>query len=183
MQHATGLSGWLGKGALMAALGGALVLGWQGRGRFFPAEAGGLAPAYAAPTLAGDTLALEALRGRVVLLNVWATWCAPCRTEMPALERLYRRFRARGLEVVAVSVDAAPLGSAADVVRPMVEELGVSFPILLDPDGVVSRRFGVTGLPTTLLIGRDGRVLDRLLGPAPWDEAPYAETIRRALES
>lgn len=178
---------WLLQGIVLAGLGVVIALGWRERERFTPIERGALAPAYAAATLDGDTVSLESLRGRVVLLNVWATWCAPCRWEMPALERLYRAYRDRGLEVAAVSVDAAPgqiglFNAAGGEVRSMVDELGLSFTILLDPEGIVQRRFGVTGLPTTFLIGRDGRVVDVVLGPVRWDEPPYTDIVERALE-
>jgi len=158
-----------------------LFFGWQRRDRFAPAVVGEPAPGYAAPTLDGDTLALEALRGRVVLLNVWATWCAPCRVEMPALDRLYRQYRDDGLVVVAVSVDAG--SDAARLVRRFVADLGLAFPVLLDPAGTVQDRFGVNGLPTTFLIDRTGRIRARLLGPAAWDRPPHTDDVRRLLES
>lgn len=172
---------WIVRAAVAAAVAGVIALGWAQRRRFAPVTAGDRAPAYAAPSLAGDTVSLGALRGKVVLLNVWATWCAPCRWEMPALDRLHRALRDRGLEVVAVSVDAAP-GGPDGAVREMVEELGLSFTVLVDPAGEVRRRFGVSGLPTTFLIGRDGTVLERVLGPARWDRAPHADRVREALE-
>lgn len=171
---------WLVRILIVAGLGVVVALGWIERDRFTPLEPGRGVPAYAAPTLAGDTLDLADLRGRVVLLNVWATWCEPCRWEMPALERVHRRLRERGLEVVAVSVDALP-GAADGPVRAMIDELGLSFTVLLDPAGEVQRRFGVAGLPTTFLIDREGRLIDRVLGPVHWDEPPHVDAIDRAL--
>ncbi|HEX6938732.1 MAG TPA: TlpA disulfide reductase family protein [Longimicrobiales bacterium] len=179
--------GWLPHGLVFAALAGLITLGWLRRDRFDPVAAGDRAPDYAAVTLAGDTLSLASLRGNIVLLNVWATWCAPCRREMPALERLYRALRDRGLRIVAVSVDAAPggvdaLGNPGGDVRAMVRDLGLSFTVLLDPRAEVRRRFGVNALPTTFLIDRSGRIVERVLGPAPWDEPPYADRVRALLE-
>ncbi len=179
--------GWLLRALAFAALAAVIALGWARRDRFAPVGVGDRARAYAAPSLAGDSVSLASLRGRVVLLNVWATWCEPCRWEMPALERLQRTLRDRGLEVVAVSVDAAPGGPAAlaapgGAVRAMVEELGLSFTVLLDPAGEVRRRFGVTALPTTFLIDRHGIVVERVVGPARWDESPHADRVREVLE-
>jgi peroxiredoxin len=158
-----------------------LLFGWQRRDRFAPAVVGEPAPDFAAPTLAGDTLALEALRGRAVVLNVWATWCAPCREEMPALDRLYRQHRDDGLVVLAVSVDAG--SDAARLVRAFVADLDLAFPVLLDPAGTLQDRFGVNGLPTTFLIDRGGRIRARVLGPAEWDRPPRLDDVRRLLES
>lgn len=182
------VQGWLIRGVVTVALGIMVALGWTERERFTPVEARRRAPAYAAPSLTGDTVSLEALRGRVVLLNIWATWCPPCRWEMPALERLHRELHDEGLEVVAVSVDAAPgeldfVGKPGGDVRALVRDLGLTFTILLDPQGEVQRRYGVVGLPTTFLVGRDGRVVERVLGPARWDEPPHADRIRELLES
>jgi peroxiredoxin len=179
---------WLQTGVILAALAVVVALGWRERQRFAPVGPGDRAPTYAAPSLAGDTVSLESLRGRVVLLNVWATWCAPCRWEMPAIERLHREYRDQGLEVVAASVDVVPGGIDAlrapdGPVARMVDELGLTFRILLDPAGEVQDRFGVAGLPTTFLIDRDGRIVERVLGPARWDEPPHRDRVLRVLGS
>ncbi|HEX7052077.1 MAG TPA: TlpA disulfide reductase family protein [Longimicrobiales bacterium] len=172
---------------VLAGIGVVVVLGWLERDRFTPAETGHRAPAYAAPSLAGDTVSLRSLRGRVVLLNVWATWCPPCRWEMPALNHVYRELHDQGLEVVAVSVDAAPGGiealSAADgSVRKLVDKWGLDFDVLLDPQARVQRLFGVTGLPTTFIIGRDGEIVGKVLGPLPWDAPLHLDRLRQLLE-
>lgn len=174
--------------AALAVVAALVVLGWVHRNRFLPLEDGAAAPSFVARSLDGREVSFDEFRGRVVLLNVWATWCPPCRREMPALERLYRKLGPRGLEVVAVSVDEHPGGFEAlagpdGPVRSFVEELGLTFPVLLDLDGVVKDRYGVMGLPTTFLIGRDGRIRKRFLGPAAWDEPPYSTTIERLLEN
>jgi peroxiredoxin len=178
---------WLVRGMLLAGVAALLLLGWRARERFAPVVAGTPAPAYAAPSLQGDTVSLAALRGRVVLLNVWATWCTPCLREMPAMHRLQAALRDDGLEVVAVSVDAvAPgpdrLDRARARVGEYVAELAVDFTVLLDPAGEVQRLFGVTGLPTTFLIDRDGRIAARVLGAVDWDVPPHLHRVQRLLE-
>lgn len=121
---------------------------------------GASAPDFALPALDGRTYRLSELRGRAVLINFWATWCGPCRTEMPAIEEVYRRYGGDRLLVLAVNVE-----EDAEHVVPFVQRLGLSFPILLDRDGAVSRRYRITGLPTTYLIRANGKVDGVRLGP------------------
>ncbi|HLU24699.1 MAG TPA: TlpA disulfide reductase family protein [Longimicrobiales bacterium] len=126
-----------------------------------PLSVGDVAPAYAAVTPAGDTLSLEGLRGEPVLLNVWATWCPPCREEMPGLEALHREFAAAGLRVVGVSIDRA---SARPAVEQFVEDHEITFTILLDPEDRVTRAFRLAGVPETYLIDAEGRIVRRWIG-------------------
>ncbi|RWO25443.1 MAG: TlpA family protein disulfide reductase [Mesorhizobium sp.] len=114
---------------------------------------------------AGEPQSLEDWRGKMVLLNVWATWCAPCRAEMPTLDRLQERLGDEGFDVVALSVDRAGAGA----VRKFFDEIGVKLPVFIDQDGAAIRALGLFGLPATLLIGPDGNELARLAGPAEWD--------------
>ncbi|RMD78019.1 MAG: TlpA family protein disulfide reductase [Gammaproteobacteria bacterium] len=134
------------------------------------------APPFRLPRLGGGEAALEAYRGRVVLINFWATWCRGCAAEMPALERLWRRYRERGLVVLGVSADRGDPG----VVRAFLRRLPVSFPILLDRDGAVRRRYEVWALPFTYLVGRDGRLRARAVGERDWD-GPAARAVIEAL--
>jgi cytochrome c biogenesis protein CcmG, thiol:disulfide interchange protein DsbE len=122
---------------------------------------GNPAPAWEGTTLDGGTLSLAELRGEVVMLNVWATWCAPCLREMPALEALQDRLGPEGLRVVGVSVDRS---SAAGDVREFLEAQDISFTVLLDPDQSVMNRFRTLGVPETFLIGRDGVIAHRWIG-------------------
>jgi thiol-disulfide isomerase/thioredoxin len=115
---------------------------------------------------AGKEVNLADFQGEVVVLNLWATWCAPCRHEMPSLDRLQARFGGNGLEVVALSLDRGDVGK----VRAFYEELGISsLAIYHDPDGRAGRELGAPGLPTTIVIDRSGQEVGRLLGPAEWD--------------
>jgi thiol-disulfide isomerase/thioredoxin len=121
-------------------------------------------------------VSLAGLRGHVVLLNFWATWCLDCRQEMPALETLHRRFRARGLAVVGVNAR-----EGLTVVQGYARELGLTFPLVLDADGAVMIRYGVIGLPTTFLIGRNGRAVALAVGVREWASAAAVEIVETLL--
>jgi thiol-disulfide isomerase/thioredoxin len=122
---------------------------------------------------------LRAFRGRLVLLNFWATWCAPCIREMPSLDRLQAKLGGEGLAVVAVSEDF----KGREVVVPFFERLGLeALDTYLDPDGTLAAAVGVAGLPTTLLIDREGRVIGGLEGPAEWDSDEAIRFIRHYLD-
>ena len=143
-----------------------------------PVRVGDAAPAYAAETLDGERMALERLRGRPVLLNVWATWCHPCREEIPALEQLHRAYAPRGLEVVGVSIDQ---GGQQQAIREFLAEFGASYPIWLDPDGDIQSTYSTIGVPTTFLIGPEGKVLWRHVGPVRADDAELRRLIEESL--
>ena len=131
---------------------------------------------FSVPTPDGKRLRLADYRGKVVFLNFWATWCPPCREEMPAMERLYRRFRDRGLVVLAVSVDAE--GAAA--VTPFVRERKLSYPIGLDPAMALAGKYDVRALPSSFLVDRRGNLVAAALGPREWD-GPAARALVDAL--
>jgi cytochrome c biogenesis protein CcmG, thiol:disulfide interchange protein DsbE len=129
------------------------------------------APAFAGRDLNGSTVDLRALRGEVVLVNVWATWCFPCRREMPALEQLHRDLAGSGLRVVAVSIDAA--GAERDV-REFVAEYGLTFDIVHDPAQEVTRAFRTIGVPETFLVDAEGRLRRHWIGRID----PHSESVR-----
>jgi peroxiredoxin len=114
--------------------------------------------------LGGETLKLKGQRGRPVLVNFWATWCAPCREEMPAMERLYLKHRQRGFVLLAVSVD-----TDAALVKPFLERLKLTFPVALDAKMDLANAYGVRALPASFLIDRNGYLTALALGPRPWD--------------
>jgi cytochrome c biogenesis protein CcmG, thiol:disulfide interchange protein DsbE len=136
------------------------------------------APAFAAPTLSGDSLVLADLRGQPVLLNLWATWCIPCRKEVPELQALHEKHAARGLIVVGVSVDD---GSADDAVRDFVKEFGLTYTILRDPTQSVYAAFFVPGVPATFLIDRTGKVAWRLMGPFRSSDPQLVTALQQVL--
>ena len=132
-------------------------------------------PEFSGRTVEGQALSLAGLRGRVVLLTFWATWCLPCREEMPVFERLHRGFAAEGLAVLGVNVREEP-----SVILRYAKELGLTFPLVLDPSGETQVSFGVVGLPTSFRVGRDGRAVARAIGARDWD-TPQARALIRAL--
>ncbi|MGD1877855.1 MAG: TlpA disulfide reductase family protein [Kiloniellaceae bacterium] len=136
------------------------------------------APSAAFQTLHGDGTSLADFRGQVVLVNFWATWCVPCVAEMPDLERLHTALADEGFAVLAISQDRG----GSSVVAPFLARLDLQrLPVFLDPKGVMGRQFALKGLPTSFLIGRDGRVLAGLVGPAPWDSPESIAFMRHYL--
>jgi peroxiredoxin len=136
-----------------------------------------LAPDFTLHTLGGPNLRLQEQRGRVVMVNFWATWCAPCRQEMPQLNKLYEKYRASGFVLLGVNVDD-DTRHAADV----ASKLGLKFPVLLDTDKAVSRLYDLSTMPSTVLIDRDGRVRYVHRGYLVGDEEMYDKQIRDLLK-
>jgi len=137
------------------------------------------APSVAFQTLGGEVATLADFRGQVVLVNFWATWCAPCVREMPSLQRLHQELADEGLTVLAVSEDRA----GAAVVRPFLKRLELfGLPIYLDSKGLLARAFVVKGLPTSFLIDRQGQVVAGLVGPMEWDSQEAKALIRNYLQ-
>ncbi len=131
------------------------------------------APLEAFTDLAGNRIRLADFKGRVVLLNFWATWCAPCIREMPSLDRLQAALGDRDLRVVAVSIDRA----GVKVIRPFAKRLGLArLGLYHDPEGALFRAFGVSGLPASFLIDREGGIVGAYAGPAEWD-APEPRSL------
>lgn len=165
-------------GALRSVVAATLVLVTAG-----PAAAGGgdpyrdlnlirpprgkAAPDFTVSGLTSQPITLSGLRGQVVFLNFWATWCPPCREEMPSMERLYRRFTARGFTILGVSIDAG----GSEVVARFVKEFGLTFLIGLDPKLEVANQYRMRALPTTVLIDRRGQIAGLAFGPRDWDSA------------
>ncbi len=132
-------------------------------------------PEFSGRTVDGRPLSLAGLRGRVALVTFWATWCPPCRQEMSLLERLHRGLTTEGLTVVGVNVR-----EEASAILEYADALGLTFPLILDPQGEIQGAYGVIGLPTTFLIARDGRAVARAIGPRDWG-GPQARALIRAL--
>ncbi len=143
-----------------------------------PLGRGAVAPGFSLPRVGGDPVSLEGLRGQVVLVNFWATWCKPCEDEMPAMERLYQELAPEGFEMLAVSVDEPGAG-----VKAFADRLGLSFPILLDPTKRTAGEYQAFRFPETVLVDRDGTIAARYIGPREWDDPAYVERIRRLLHA
>jgi peroxiredoxin len=140
------------------------------QGRVPAPQAGFLAPDFSLVTTAGETITLSELRGRPVLVNVWASWCPPCRAEMPAMERAYRDFRSQGFQILAVNATNQDDPAKAEA---FAQERGLSFPILLDQDGGVSRLYRVSSLPTSFFVDTQGVIHEVVIG------GPMAEALLR----
>lgn len=143
-------------------------------------QIGSPAPAYATVSLAGDSVSLAKLRGKVVVLNIWATWCHPCRKEIPELRALHEKYQGRGLELVGVSVDN---DGSDDVIREFMTEFAMNFPVWRDPDERISTRFLTVGVPTTFLIDREGILRWKNIGPIAPNDTAFQAAIERALGS
>jgi thiol-disulfide isomerase/thioredoxin len=127
--------------------------------------------------LDGGTVRSKELAGKVVLLNFWATWCGPCKEEMPSLARLQSQFDPTQFQVVTITTDMHPQG-----IKQFLQHLGIDLPVLFDEREDVSRSFMVRGLPTTVLLMRDGRAIGRAVGPRAWDSDESVALVRHVLE-
>jgi peroxiredoxin len=141
-------------------------------------QAGSAAPGFRLPTLAGGEVDLASQRGKIVVVNFWATWCPPCVAEMPSLERLHRALSPEGLSVVTVSADE----DEGDL-RRFVAEHALTLPVLKDPGGrVAAGEYRTTGYPETFVLDREGRLLQHVVGPAEWDSAERLASFRRLID-
>jgi peroxiredoxin len=168
----------LGPWLIAAAVAAAVLFAWfSGPATPPPLGRGSAAPGFELPRLGdGSPVALSDLRGKVVLLNFWATWCKPCEDEMPAMERMYRALRGQAFELLAISVD-----EEREAVEAFRGQLGLSFPILMDSRKKVATAYQTFRFPESLLIGRDGVVVERYVGPKEWDAEAYVARIRRLI--
>ncbi|HTL60669.1 MAG TPA: TlpA disulfide reductase family protein [Nitrospira sp.] len=126
--------------------------------------------------LDGASVSSQELAGKVVVLNFWATWCGPCKEEMPSLARLQSQFDPEQVRIVTVTTDLYPQG-----IKQFLDHLGIDLPVLFDEDQEVSRLFTVRGLPTTVVIGRDGHAIGRAVGPRSWDSRESIALVREVL--
>jgi thiol-disulfide isomerase/thioredoxin len=127
--------------------------------------------------LGGGSRSLSSFKGKVVFLNFWATWCGPCRQEMPSMERLYQRLKGKGLEIVAVN-----LQEDDKAVQKFVNEHKLSFPVLLDKSGRVGATYGARSIPTSYIIDRKGFVVAGTIGTREWDTEQYVRFFERLLQ-
>jgi peroxiredoxin len=128
--------------------------------------------------LSGKKVSLSAYQGKLVFLNFWATWCPPCRAEMPSMERLYQKLKAKGLVILAVD-----LQEDAKSVQKFVDEHKLTFTVLLDSDGKVGATYGARSIPTSYIIGRDGSALGGTIGGREWDSSEMIAFFIRLLEA
>jgi peroxiredoxin len=171
----------------VAALGIALALLLAGKGavakdHLFDAMgmtkvSGQRAPDFTLSGVEGIQVSLQQYKGKVIFLNFWATWCIPCREEMPALEKLHQTYQGQDLVVLAIDHKESP-----DQVKAFFAKHSLSFPAVIDANGAVFRAYSVTGMPTTYLIGRDGNILARGIGGRDWTTTEAHELLRNLMQ-
>lgn len=177
------------RACVWGALGAAAVvlLAWANRDRTRPVVPGSAAPDFEALDPSGTPVNLATFAGKVVLLNIWATWCEPCKEEMPSMQRLYEMFPRDRFEIAAVSVDRPPgvldaFGNAGGDPVAFARDLNLTFPVFLDPSGEIQRTYRTTGVPESFLIGADGIVYKKVAGSTAWDSEANAGLVRRLAE-
>jgi cytochrome c biogenesis protein CcmG/thiol:disulfide interchange protein DsbE len=132
---------------------------------------------FTLPDVRGHLVRLVDLRGRPVLINIWATWCYPCREEMPSMNALYKDYGVKGLAMVAIAMDAG----GKPVVAPFLQAYGFTFPVLLDPQNMVGTQLQVPGIPTSYLLDKRGRVTDFVVGARDWNSPQIRHRIEQLL--
>jgi cytochrome c biogenesis protein CcmG/thiol:disulfide interchange protein DsbE len=169
-------------GALVAGIVAAVAYGATHylRKELFPVELGSKAPDFTAYTV--DSVPrqkrLADYRGQVVMLNVWATWCLPCRVEMPSIEALNKQYAPKGLKILAVSIDDAGMDSA---IRAFAKQYGLTFEILHDPKGTITDMYDISGYPETFIVGKDGVIRKKLMQATDWNSPDARALVDRLL--
>ncbi len=169
-------------GALVVGITAAVAYGATHylRKELFPVQLGSKAPDFTAYTL--DSVPKEKkladYRGQVLLINVWATWCLPCRVEMPSIEALHKAYAPKGLKVVAISIDDQGTEPA---IRAFAKQYGLTFEILHDPKGKITDDYDITGYPETFIIGKDGVIRKKLMSATDWNSPEARALVDRLL--
>lgn len=167
---------------LLPFLGGSILF-WAGMGQEARAqdprpEVGHPAPNFTLPTLNGEPVRLSDFRGKkAVFINFWATWCPPCRLEMPTMERAYQTYKSDGLEILAVSVDSGPKG----LVKNFMQEFELTFPALLDPDMKTLNQFRIFGIPSSFLVDKEGVIRFRESGYRDWTDRKSTKMLEELI--
>jgi cytochrome c biogenesis protein CcmG/thiol:disulfide interchange protein DsbE len=148
--------------------------------QLYPVSVGSKAPDFVAKTVDSvpRTQSLADYKGQVVLLNIWGTFCLPCRDEMPAIEKLHKAMAPQGLKVVAVSMDEPGFENQ---IRSFVKEFGLTFQILYDPSGKITNDYQTTGVPETFIIARDGVIRKKVIGASDWNSQANRAVIAQLL--
>jgi peroxiredoxin len=136
--------------------------------------AGQPAPDFELPLLNGDVVRLDDYKGKIVFLNIWATWCGPCQEEMSSMERLYQQLKDQTFEILAVSIDA----QGAPTVAPFVKEYKLNFPVLIDSENKIGRLYKTTGIPETFIIDKNGIIVSKVIGYRNWSDPEVVQTLR-----
>lgn len=153
---------------------------WLKSSKYEPVVVGSYAPDFTLKDTNGKEYTLSSLRGKVVFVNFWATWCKSCKEEMPSMQTLYAYLKERNMpfEMLAISMDRVTTQKEID---PFVRGLGLTFPILLDPWGKTDGQYKLTGVPETYIINQEGRVVEKIIGPRDWTTIAAVQTIFKLL--
>ncbi|HWP48641.1 MAG TPA: TlpA disulfide reductase family protein [Candidatus Limnocylindrales bacterium] len=143
-----------------------------------PLKIGSLAPDFTFPDLNDSERKLSDYRGKVVFINIWATWCPPCIYEMPSMQRLYDQLKGEDFEILAISIDA--LGK--QVVEPFIQKYHLTFPVLLDPTGKIKKLYATTGVPESFIVDKNGILVLKVIGPQEWDSEDALKFFRRLIQ-
>src|SRR5213594_1786087 len=160
----------------------ALVFGlvWMQSSKYEPLTVGKVAPDFHLPDLNDKELRLSDFRGKVVFLNFWATWCKPCREEMPSMEILYKNFEKDGLVILAISIDRV---TTKKDIPPFVKALNLTFPILIDSWGQTDKRYKLMGVPETYIIDQQGILREKVIGPRDWTVLDNLQVVTQLLKN
>ena len=171
---------WIFAGLIVAGVAAGATIMTKVGSEVAPVQVGATAPGFRAVDLAtGDTVSLrERYRGKVTLVNIWATWCVPCRVEMPAMEQLYTALAPRGFAIAAVSIDEG----GPDDVRAFGQELKLSFDLLQDRSGRIQQTYQTTGVPESFLLDRRGVIVKRIIGAHDWNSPANRALVERLLD-
>lgn len=152
---------------------------WLQSAKYEPLTVGKTAPDFQLPDLNDNEVRLSDYRGKVVFLNFWATWCKPCREEMPSMEVLYKNFEKDGLVILAVSIDRV---TTKKEIPPFVKSLNLTFPVLVDSWGQTDKRYKLMGVPETYIIDREGTLREKVIGPRDWTRLDNLQILTQLLK-
>jgi len=170
---------------LVVMLGGLAILAlafgmvWMQSAKYEPLVVGMEAPDFSLPDLEGNKRQLSDYRGKVVFLNFWATWCKPCKEEMPSMQILWENFKPEDFVILAVSMDRV---TTQKDIPPFIESLRLTFPVLMDSWGQTDKRYKLTGVPETYIIDQEGILREKVIGPRNWTAPESIETIVQLLK-
>jgi cytochrome c biogenesis protein CcmG, thiol:disulfide interchange protein DsbE len=152
---------------------------WLQSAKYEPLTVGKAAPDFQLPDLDDKEIRLSDYRGKVVFLNFWATWCKPCREEMPSMEVLYKNFEKDGLVILAVSIDRV---TTKKEIPPFVKSLNLTFPVLVDSWGQTDKRYKLMGVPETYIIDREGTLREKVIGPRDWTRLDNLQILTQLIK-
>jgi peroxiredoxin len=152
---------------------------WLQSSKYEPLAVGKPAPDFQLPDLNDKDIRLSDYRGKVVFLNFWATWCKPCREEMPSMEVLYKNFEKDGLVILAVSIDRV---TTKKEIPPFVKSLNLTFPVLVDSWGQTDKRYKLMGVPETYIIDREGTLREKVIGPRDWTRLDNLQILTQLIK-